>query len=107
VRQSGNILLPTDLFEAVVHHRSIEVKCACGNAALFHPNGLWWRFYIKRWPYRFGEMRHRFHCMYCFNTSGNRVRPIHLDACSGKATIELPMPDQRTWERMIRDMRGS
>lgn len=106
MRQSGNILLPTDLFEAVIHHRTIEVKCECGNVALFHPNGLWWRFYMKRWPYRFGEMNRRFHCMYCFNVTGRRLRPIHIDATSAKPVIELSMPSSREWNEMMRRMRG-
>lgn len=101
------MIYTTDLFEAVMHHETVEVRCVCGNRALFHPNGLWWRFYRKGWPYRYAEMRPYFYCTYCLKITGNRVRPDHIDRTCKKPVIELPMPAEREWKQMIRQMRGS
>jgi len=106
MRSVGNTVLPTDLFEAVLHNRGIEVRCACGNGTIFHPNGLWWRFYSKRWPYQFPQTNRRFYCARCFKVSGQRVRPHYVDATSQAPKINLPMPDERAWKRMIQSMRG-
>ncbi|SES10587.1 hypothetical protein SAMN05518866_13924 [Sphingobium sp. YR768] len=98
--------MPTDLFEAVIHNFGIEVRCICGHAVVFAANGLWWSFYVKRWPYRFSEARRRFCCTRCARSFGQRVRPDYLDATSLTPTIILPMPDEREWKRMIQSMRG-
>lgn len=106
MRSVGNMVLPTDLFDAGIHNRGVEVRCACGNSALFKANGLWWRFYTNRWPYQFAEARRRFYCSRCFKASGQRVRSHYLDATSLGPNIALPMPDERQWKRMIQSMRG-
>ena len=106
MRSEGNRVIPTDLFEAVIHNRGVEVRCACGHGAVFAPNGLWWRFYIKRWPYEFPRARSRLYCTRCFSVNGSRVRPLHLDSTSAVPSIHLPMPDERSWKRMIQSMRG-
>lgn len=96
----------TDLFEAVMHDDTIEVRCVCGKVGLFYPNGLWWRFYRKRWPYRYTEMRPFFYCTYCLKMTGSRVRPNHVGRTSSPAMIDLPVPGEREWKNMIRLMRG-
>jgi hypothetical protein len=83
---------PSPLFEAVIHNETVEVRCVCGNIGLFQPHGLWWRFYLKRWPYRYGEMRRRFYCTRCLRITGNRVRPDHVGRTTERAIIQLPMP---------------
>ena len=106
MRCEGNAIFTTDLFEAVIHNETVEVRCVCGNMGLFQPHGLWWRFYLKRWPYRYGEMRRRFYCTRCLRITGNRVRPDHVGRTSERAVIKLSMPDERQWKRMMHHMRG-
>lgn len=96
----------TDLFEAVLHNETVEVRCACKHSGLFQPHGLWWYFYRKRWPYTYPAMRRFFYCSRCLDRTGQRVKPIHVDRTSGKAVIVLPMPDEREWRRMMQNMRG-
>lgn len=76
------------------------------HTAIFAAKGLWWRFYLKRWPYKFSQARRRFYCSRCVRPSGQRVRPHHMDATSQTPEINLPMPDERDWKRMIQSMRG-
>lgn len=106
MRFEGNISYTTDLFEAVIRHETIGVGCDCKHFGLFHPNGLWWRFYRKRWPYRYAEMRRYFYCTRCLVATGKRVRPNHLACVAAKPNITLPMPSEREWNEMMRRMRG-
>ncbi|MGE6693368.1 hypothetical protein ACQKE8_13095 [Sphingobium limneticum] len=96
----------TDLFEAVLHNDTVMVRCACGHRAFFYPNGLWWKFYRARWPYRYAEMRARFYCTHCLTMTGKRVRPVEVNRTRAAPVIKLPMPDERSWKRMIHSMRG-
>lgn len=102
----GNAIFTTDLFEAVIHNETVEVRCICGNIGLFQPHGLWWRFYVKRWPYRYADMRRRFYCTRCLRITGDRVRPDHVGRTTERAIIQLAMPDERQWKRMMHHMRG-
>ena len=106
VADALDMVYTTDLFEAVIHNDTIEVRCACGNRGLFQPHGLWWRFYLKRWPYRYGEMRRFFYCADCLRMTGKRIRPEKVGRTAATPVIKLPMPDEREWKRMMQAMRG-
>lgn len=96
---------PTDLFEAAIWGRTVKVQCVCGNVGLFHPQGLWWRFYRKGWPFTFRDARRHFYCTQCFSLTKNRVRPERIDSGGDPPTINLPLPSDREWKTMLKRMR--
>lgn len=100
------MVYPTDLFEAVLWRRTVRVKCTCRNVGLFHPHGLWWRFYRKGWRYGFHDARQRFYCLRCLTKANSKIRPVEIDTTTDWPDITLPMPDEREWRRMIHVMRG-
>ena len=96
----------TILTEAACWQSSIEAVCRCGHSAIFDPHGLWWWFRQRSWDDSLTAAIGRFWCRRCVKNIGHRVRPIRLNLVPGSdADIQLPLPPQREWKRVVKRMR--
>ena len=102
----GAVRVATNLMEAAAWHTSIEVVCRCGQRASFDPHGLWWWFKQRGWDDDLSRIARRFWCFKCAERLGRRVRPTRINLVRGcEADIELPMPSDREWKRVVKRMR--
>ncbi|WP_461159271.1 hypothetical protein [Sphingobium sp. TomMM35A] len=107
-RYFDGLKVPTCLFEAAAWRYAVKVGCGCGHFAAFQPHGIWWHFHRKGWPDDFRSARSRMWCCVCRQYTGKKVRPRRLDAIrpyTGRL-IDLPMPDEREWKRIVNRFRG-
>jgi hypothetical protein len=96
----------TNLMEAAAWHNSVEVVCRYGHRATFDPHGLWWWFHQRGWNDDLTHVGRRFWCRQCAERQRRRIRPARIRLVRGSdADIELPMPPDREWKRVVKRMR--
>lgn len=107
-RYKDGLKVATCLFEAAIWHYAVGVRCGCGHRAAFQPYGLWWRFHRKGWNDDLQAARARFWCRPCRLSHGRKVRPgaLRLIRPYDGPLIELPLPDEREWKRVLSRFRG-
>jgi hypothetical protein len=99
--------VPTTLFEAAVWHNLIKVRCPrCPNVAIFEAAGVWWHFQKRSGDLALRDARHRFYCLRCSRDRPTRVRATTIELVRGRATRELPLPDDREWKRALSRFRA-
>lgn len=104
-RYVDGLPVATNLFEAAIWHKVLEVTYRCGQSATFDPHGLWWHFEQKHWDMQLGQARRHFYCNLCTVQKRFAVRPIRLDPIEatgeGRAVVTLPMPPEREWKAAL------
>jgi len=92
---------PTNLLEAAAWHFAIVATCRkCGAEGVFDPHALWHLFECKGWDVGLHSIAYRLRCRRCGAgafVSWSKDRPV---------TVDLPMPDARTWKRALNRLRS-
>jgi hypothetical protein len=67
---------------------------------------LWWHFERRGWDDRLFDARKRFCCTACQANNRRKIRPTRLELVGWcESDLQLPLPDERTWKRIMRQIR--
>ncbi len=105
-RYEDGLKRPTHIIEAALWQYSVWPICRCGHETGFDPHGLWYYFHRKGWDDRLTVACAKFWCRPCASRVGKRVRPVRLDLRKDMPSINLPLPDEREWKRIVSRFRG-
>lgn len=105
-RDADDARTVTRIFEAAAWMYTLRATCSCGNASVFHPHALWWRFHRAGWDDALGKARSHFYCRVCWHKHCRKERPVRFEPCKDGPTIHLPLPDDREWKRAVNHYRG-
>ena len=103
-RDKHGVTIARDVFTAAAFQRTVKVACRCGHVAIFDPHGLWNACQRRQLDMRFHELRKRLYCREC-QARGIVSRPLVVEQSNELPTIELPLPDERTWKQELRRFR--
>lgn len=85
---------------------TIKASCNCGNASVFHPHALWWRFHRAGWDQSLRAAAGHFYCRACWEKHCRKVRPAKFDPVKESPTVHLPLPSDHEWKRAVNRFRG-
>ena len=106
-RYADGLKVATCLFEAAAWGYAIKASCRCGHFALFNAHGLWWHFHRRGFDDDLRRAREKLWCRPCRQRISQKVRPRALELVRPEQQmINLPMPDEREWKRIIGRFRG-
>ena len=96
-----------DLFDAAARHKSVKLTCVrCRHANILSAAALWWLFQRNGWKDRFGDVRRRCVCLYCWRRHGFKIRnPVLELVDEAPRDLTLPMPSELDWKRELRRRR--
>jgi len=89
--------------DCALFHANIRVECRrCGWTKIFSGYALWWLFERKSWDDALQAARRRFRCSNCSLPGGRHSMAVELSVTRDDPTgPQPPMPDERTWKRLV------